>query len=83
MAGLLCSSDNRGGMERQDEEVRKQPSGDPSSGKIPLISFHPGYLTSTVLTGVVQDEEHGKGHRLCEGGRCVVRLPRTPQHNQE
>ena len=32
---LLCSSDNRGGTKRRDKEIRKQPSGDPSSGGIP------------------------------------------------
>ena len=30
-------SDNRGGMKRRDKEIRKQPSGDPSSGEIPAL----------------------------------------------
>ena len=29
----VLSSDNRGGMKRRDKEIRKQPSGDPSSGE--------------------------------------------------
>ena len=34
---LLRSSDNRGGMKRPDKEIRKKPSGDPSSGENPGI----------------------------------------------
>ena len=39
----LCSSDNRGGMKRRDKEIRKQPSGDPSSGGIPALQKIPGF----------------------------------------
>ena len=53
---ILCSSDNWGGMKRRDKEIRKQPGGDPSSGENPgilllVVSFHPGYLTTTVAYG--------------------------------
>ena len=47
LAPVLCSSDNRGGMKRRDEEIRKQPSGDPSSGGIPALQQNPGIFTST------------------------------------
>ena len=32
---MLCSSYNRVGIKGRDEKIRKQPSGDPSSGEIP------------------------------------------------
>ena len=37
--GLLCSSDNRGGMKRRNKEIMKQPSGDLSTGENPGISL--------------------------------------------
>ena len=37
VATVLCSSDNRGGMKRRDKKMRKQPSGDRSSGENPGI----------------------------------------------
>ena len=33
VGSFLCSSDYRGGKKQRDMEIRKQPSGDPSTGE--------------------------------------------------
>ena len=42
-----------GGMKRRDKEIRKQPSGDPSSGGIPALQQNPGIFTTTGISARV------------------------------
>ena len=46
---VLCLSDNRGGTERIAKEIRKHPSGDPSSGDNPGIILLSHWLTPGCL----------------------------------
>ena len=86
VAWVLCSSDNRGGMKRRDKEIRKQPSGDPSSGGNPALQQNPGISTTTGITARLfpyllipsfHSQEHSRGAPKTRRG--LICRP-TPHH---